>query len=41
MYRFLKEGVPMEEAKQQRPSRYGHFRQADTGILTAESYLEY
>ena len=43
LYRFLKEGVPMEEAKQQLSIRYGHFRQADTGILDRffESYLEY
>jgi protein tyrosine/serine phosphatase len=33
LYCFLKEGVPLEKAKQQLSPRYGHFRQAHTGIL--------
>ena len=43
LYRFAKEGVPMQQAKRQLSLRYGHFRQADTGILDRffESYLEY
>lgn len=42
LYRFLKEGVPLEEAKRELSLRYGHFRQADTGILDRffERYLE-
>ena len=33
LYRFLHEGVPIEEAKRELSLRYGHIRQADTGIL--------
>jgi protein tyrosine/serine phosphatase len=33
LYRFLKEGVPLAEAKQELSPRYGHFRQTGTGIL--------
>jgi protein tyrosine phosphatase (PTP) superfamily phosphohydrolase (DUF442 family) len=41
LYRHLKEGVPMEEAVKQLSLRYGHVRQADTGVLDAffERYL--
>jgi protein tyrosine/serine phosphatase len=43
LYLHLKEGVPLEEAKGQLSLRYGHFRQADTGVLDRvfDSYLEY
>jgi len=43
LYLHLKEGVPVEEAKEQLSLRYGHFRQADTGVLDRvfDSYLEY
>jgi protein tyrosine/serine phosphatase len=43
LYRHLKEGVPLEEAKEQLSLRYGHFRQADTGVLDRvfECYLEH
>ncbi len=42
LYRFLKEGVPLAEARKELSLRYGHFRQADTGILDRffETYLE-
>jgi protein tyrosine/serine phosphatase len=42
LYRFLKEGVPLPEAKGELSLRYGHFRQADTGVLDRffERYLE-
>lgn len=42
LYRFIKEGVPLDEAKQELSLRYGHIRQADTGILDHffERYLE-
>jgi protein tyrosine/serine phosphatase len=42
LYRFLHEGVPLKEAKNELSLRYGHFRQADTGILDYffETYLE-
>jgi len=33
LYRYVKDGEPMELAKQQLSLRYGHIRQADTGIL--------
>lgn len=33
LYQFLKEGVPLEIAKKELSFRYGHIRQADTGIL--------
>jgi protein tyrosine/serine phosphatase len=33
LYRHLKEGVPLAEAKQQLSARYGHFRATHTGIL--------
>ena len=33
LYRFLHEGVPLKEATQELSLKYGHFRQADTGIL--------
>ncbi len=41
LYLHLKQGVPMAEAKKQLSLRYGHFRQADTGILDEvfERYL--
>lgn len=33
LYRFVREGVPIDEAKDQLSLRYGHIRQADTGVL--------
>jgi protein tyrosine/serine phosphatase len=41
LYRFLVEEVPLETAKGELSLRYGHFRQAETGILDAflERYL--
>lgn len=33
LYRIFKEGVPIAEAKNELSLKYGHFRQADTGIL--------
>ncbi|HXF55817.1 MAG TPA: sulfur transferase domain-containing protein [Hyphomicrobiaceae bacterium] len=43
LFRFIKEGVPLEEAKKELALRYGHIRQADTGILDHffETYLEH
>lgn len=42
LYRFLHEGVPLTEAKTELSLKYGHFRQADTGILDYffDKYLE-
>jgi protein tyrosine phosphatase (PTP) superfamily phosphohydrolase (DUF442 family) len=42
LFRFLEEGVPLEVAKGELSLRYGHFRQADTGILDYffERYIE-
>jgi hypothetical protein len=42
LYRISK-GVPLAEAKNELSLRFGHFRQADTGILDHffDSYLEY
>jgi protein tyrosine/serine phosphatase len=42
LYRFFQEGVPIDEAKRELSLRYGHFRQADTGVLDRvfEKYLE-
>jgi protein tyrosine phosphatase (PTP) superfamily phosphohydrolase (DUF442 family) len=42
LYRHLQEGTPIEEAKRQLSLKYGHIRQADTGILDYffEKYLE-
>jgi protein tyrosine/serine phosphatase len=41
LYLFLHEGVPLKEAKKQLSLKYGHIRQADTGILDYffEKYL--
>ena len=41
LYCFLKEGVPLPQAVEQLSVRYGHFRQAETGVLDAffERYL--
>ena len=41
LYQHLRGGVPMEEAIKQLSLRYGHIRQADTGVLDAffERYL--
>lgn len=41
LYQHLRCGVPMEEAIKQLSWRFGHFRQADTGVLDAffERYL--
>lgn len=33
LYRIFREGVPIAEAKNELSLKYGHFRQADTGIL--------
>lgn len=33
LYLFVKEGVPLQRARQELSLRYGHVRQADTGIL--------
>ena len=43
LYRFFREGAPIADAKSELALRYGHIRQADTGILDRffESYLEY
>jgi protein tyrosine/serine phosphatase len=42
LYCFLQEGVPLDQAKRQLSLRYGHIRQADTGILDCffERYLQ-
>jgi protein tyrosine/serine phosphatase len=42
LYRFVHEGVPLKEAKKELSLRYGHIRQAHTGILDYffEKYLE-
>jgi protein tyrosine phosphatase (PTP) superfamily phosphohydrolase (DUF442 family) len=42
LYRHLREGVPLAEAKQQLSLRYGHLRQRRTGILDHffECYME-
>lgn len=42
LYRHFKEGVPVEKAKAELSLRYGHIRQADTGVLDYffERYLE-
>jgi protein tyrosine/serine phosphatase len=42
LYRFFQEDAPIAEAKRELALRYGHFRQADTGILDRlfEKYLE-
>jgi protein tyrosine phosphatase (PTP) superfamily phosphohydrolase (DUF442 family) len=41
LYRFLQEGVPLDEATRELSLKYGHIRQADTGILDYffEKYL--
>lgn len=41
LYRFLVDGIPLEKAKDELSWRYGHIRQAETGILDAffEQYL--
>lgn len=41
LYQHLRGGVPIEQAIKQLSWRYGHFRQADTGVLDAffERYL--
>ena len=42
LYLFTREGVPLEQARHELSLRYGHVRQADTGILDYffERYLE-
>jgi hypothetical protein len=42
LYRHLRCGVPIAEAKRELSLRYGHIRQADTGVLDYffERYLE-
>jgi protein tyrosine phosphatase (PTP) superfamily phosphohydrolase (DUF442 family) len=42
LYRYLHEGVPLAEAKTELSLKYGHIRQADTGILDYffEKYIE-
>jgi protein tyrosine phosphatase (PTP) superfamily phosphohydrolase (DUF442 family) len=41
LYMILKEGMPVAEAKRQLSLRFGHIRQADTGVLDMvfDSYL--
>ena len=41
LYKHLKLGVPLAQAKQELSLRYGHIRQSDTGVLDAffERYL--
>ncbi len=41
LYMIFQEGAPVEEAKRQLSLRYGHIRQADTGVLdhVFDSYL--
>lgn len=43
LYMILREGRPVEQAKRQLSLRYGHIRQADTGILDMvfDSYLRH
>ena len=43
LYLILMEDVPVEEAKKQLSMRFGHFKQAKTGILDYffETYLTY
>ncbi|MGD9828220.1 MAG: protein tyrosine phosphatase [Hyphomicrobiaceae bacterium] len=43
LYLIAVEGKPVDEARRQLSARFGHFRQADTGILDYffESYLAY
>jgi protein tyrosine/serine phosphatase len=43
LYRYVREGVPIAEAKGELAARFGHFRAADTGILDYffERYLDY
>lgn len=33
IYKIVRQGAPVEEAKQQLSLKYGHIRQADTGVL--------
>jgi protein tyrosine phosphatase (PTP) superfamily phosphohydrolase (DUF442 family) len=33
LYLFMREGVPLDQARKELSLRYGHIRQADTGIL--------
>ena len=42
LYMILREGQPVDQASRQLSLRYGHFRQADTGVLDhfLESYRE-
>ncbi len=42
LYRLFEEGAPVTEARKELALRYGHFRQADTGVLDRffEQYLE-
>ncbi|HEY7552220.1 MAG TPA: protein tyrosine phosphatase [Hyphomicrobiaceae bacterium] len=42
LYRLFREGAPVEQARKELSLRYGHIRQADTGILDRvfEKYLE-
>ena len=42
LYRHFKEGAPIEDARKELSLRYGHVRQADTGVLDRffERYLE-
>lgn len=42
LYLILKEGMPVEEAVRQLGARFGHFKQADTGIIDAffQRYLD-
>lgn len=43
LYLYTRQGVPIEQARRQLSLRYGHIRQADTGILDHffDAYLAY
>src|SRR5690606_29636541 len=43
LYHHTRHGVPIPEARRQLSLRYGHIRQADTGVLDHffEAYLDY
>ncbi len=43
LYMIFKEGLPVEEAKRQLSLRFGHIRQADTGVLDTifDRYLQH
>ena len=43
LYLYTRQGVPIEQARRQLSLRYGHIRQADTGILDQvfDAYVDY